>query len=35
MACIGTEALDIHSGLRLASRANYGRIDEVLEMWNN
>ncbi|RMX51852.1 hypothetical protein pdam_00018471 [Pocillopora damicornis] len=35
MTCIGTEALDIHSGLRLASRANYGRIDKVLEMWNN
>ena len=24
MTCIGTEALDIHSGLPLASRANYG-----------
>ena len=33
--CIGTEALNMHSGLPCASNVEKGGIDEVFEMWNN
>ena len=32
---MGTDALDIHSGLPFASKADDGRINKVLEMWSN
>ena len=35
ITCIGPEALEIHSGLPFASKAEKGRIDKVLELWNN
>ena len=35
ITCIGPEALEIHSGLPFASEAEKGRIDKVLELWNN
>ena len=35
MTCMGTDALDIHSGLPFASKADDGRINKVLEMWSN
>lgn len=35
ITCIGPEAIEIHSGLPFASEEDKGRIDKVLELWNN
>ena len=35
ITCIGPEAIKIHSGLPFASEEDKGRIDKVLELWNN
>ena len=35
IACIGPEAIEIHGGLPFASEEEKGRIDKVLELWNN
>ena len=35
ITCIGPEAIEIHGGLPFASEAEKGRIDKVLELWNN
>ena len=34
ITCIGPEAIEIHGGLPFASEAEKGRIDKVLELWD-